>query len=209
MEFEVRFYFPIEEYNNWFNVLNDINDLTCAGRKYEITSQYNHPMKDFDFYSKEIDGRFRVRLTKSEINSKCKISWKRRLKDTAETNVNKEEEVELSIKENEYNNLIFLLENVIHLEKVESYERYRTVFENEEIEIVLDEYPFGLAMEIEAKTDDDKAEKIIDKYMNLLNLSYTNCYRLSWDDKYLELCQEQGFECYKFVEFNKPMPKVK
>ena len=191
MEFEVRFYFPIEEYNKWFNILNGFKDLTSAGRKYEIKSQYNHPMKDFDFYSKEIDGRFRVRLTKGEINSKCKVSWKRRLKDTTDTNINKEEEVEIIIKEDEYKNLIFLLENVLHLEKVESYERYRTIFENEEIEIVLDEYPFGLAMEIEAKTDDDKAEKIIDKYMNLLNLSYANCYRLSWDDKYLELCQEQ------------------
>ena len=35
---------------------------------------------------------------------------------------------------------------------VEGYERYRTVFDNDEIEISVDEYPFGICMEIENKS---------------------------------------------------------
>ena len=39
----------------------------------------------------------------------------------------------------------------MHFNIVESYERYRTVFENEDVEISVDEYPFGICLEIENK----------------------------------------------------------
>lgn len=41
--------------------------------------------------------------------------------------INKEE-VELNFKYDELNNLTYLLENVIEMKKIESYERYRNVF---------------------------------------------------------------------------------
>lgn len=208
MECEVRFYFPIKQYDDWNTKLQKIDDLTCGGRNYEKTAQFNHPMKQYDFYSKEIDGRFRVRVTRGTTESKCKLSWKRRLPITTSTQINQEEEVELSIAEKEYENLMFLIKNVLHLDEVESYERYRTAYSNNDVEIVLDEYPFGLALEIEAKNE-DLAFDIIDRYMNLLGLSYNKAYRLSWDDKYLELCKEQNVGCYKYVTFDKPMPEIK
>ena len=93
--------------------------------------------------------------------------------------------------------------------EVESYERYRTTFTNDEVEIALDEYPFGLALEIEAKVCNDNAEQIIDKYVNLLNLDYKDSYRLSWDDKYEELCKKQNKEKYNHVLFGKDMPEVR
>lgn len=37
---------------------------------------------------------------------------------------------------------------------VESYKRYRSIFYNKEVEIIVDEYPFATAIEIESKTDD-------------------------------------------------------
>ena len=209
MEYEVRFYYPIGEYNNKLSLLDKIESLKNNGRKYEKTSQFNHPSPEYDFYSKEIDGRFRIRITKGEVDSNCKLSWKRRIPSTTETKVNKEEEVELSINSDEYNNLIFLVKNVMHMTEIESYERYRTTFTNEEVEIALDEYPFGLALEIEAKTYDNNAEIIIDKYVNLLNLDYKNSYRLSWDDKYEELCSVQNKEKYNHVLFDKDMPEIK
>ena len=64
-----------------------------------MTIQYDHPMQENSFYKKEIDGRFRVRCSKN-INteeSKSKISWKRRTKNTFSELVNKEE-VELDFK---------------------------------------------------------------------------------------------------------------
>lgn len=209
MECEVRFYFPISQYEKWKSEMLKINKLEYGGRNYEKTSQFNHPMKQFDFYSKEIDGRFRVRITKGETKSKCMVSWKRRLPITTQTQINKEEEVELTIKENEYANLMFLINNVLHLNEIESYERYRTIFFNEDVEIVLDEYPFGLAIEIESKNSAKDPEIIIEEYVKLLNLNIKNAYRLSWDDKYMELCQKQNVECYKHVLFGKSMPEVK
>jgi len=208
MEYEVRFYYPKSEYNNLLSNLSKIDNLKNNGRKYEKTSQFNHPSPEYNYYSKEIDGRFRVRITTNEKNSECKISWKRRLASTTETNINKEEEVEIRIDSKDYDNLLFIIKEVIHMTEVESYERYRTTFINEEIEIALDEYPFGLALEIESKTS-DKQEEVINKYVDLLNLDYKDSYRLSWDDKYEELCKEQNVEKYNHVLFGKEMPEIK
>ena len=209
MEYEIRFYYPLEDYNKKLCELKEIKGLNFEGRKYEITSQYDHPSKEFSFYSKEVDGRFRIRKTVGEKDSKCMISWKRRLNDTTISNVNKEEEVELCIRVDEYDNLMFIVNNVLHMKEVETYERYRTSFSNKEIEIVLDEYPFGLALEIEAKKDVINPKKVVDKYVKLLNLNYKNSYRLSWDDKYEELCKEQNKEKYNNVLFSNDMPKIK
>lgn len=209
MEYEVRFYYPLEEYEKKLKQLKSIDKLMFNGRKYEITSQFDHPSKEMSFYSKEIDGRFRIRKTEDGDNSKCMLSWKRRLNDTTVGTINKEEEVELTIKPDEYNNLIFLVNNVLQMKEIETYERYRTVFSNNEIEIVLDEYPFGLALEIESKGDNSNPELVIDKYMKMLDLNYEDMYRLSWDDKYEELCKTQNIKMYNKVLFENEMPKVK
>ncbi len=208
MEYEVRYYYPKNEYENILNKLSAIKELTNNGRKYEKTSQFNHCYKKYNFYSKEIDGRFRVRITKDENESKCKLSWKRRLKDTFSDEINKEE-IELNILPNEYDNLLFIINNVLHMEEIETYERYRTTFSNKEVEIAVDEYPFGLAIEIEAQKDIDNSEQVIKKYINILNLDKNRKYRLSWDDKYEELCKEQKIPQSKQVIFGKVMPQVK
>ena len=102
-----------------------------------------------------------------------------------------------------------MTENIVKLNRVESYERYRTSYINDDIEISIDEYPFGIALELEAKSNINQ-EDIIDKYMKILNLKYENSYRLSWDDKYEELCAEQGIVKKKDILFSdKNMPVVK
>ena len=162
------------------------------------------------FYKKEIDGRFRVRISK-ETNTKqtkAKISWKRRLPQTFQGIINKEEEVELDFKYDELQNLIFLLEKVIQMKKIESYERYRNIFANDDVEIVVDKYPFGVALEIENKSIQKKAEDTILFWVNKLGLDINQVFRLSWDDKYNQLCVEQNIEAYKNVTFGLPMPKV-
>lgn len=177
-------------------------------RSYEKTTQFDHSDENKSFYSKEIDGRFRVRVTKNDSNSKCKLSWKRRIKSTLSTDVNKEEEVELTIKSDEYENLMFIINNVLKMKSIESYERYRTIFTNKDVEISVDEYPFGVALEIENKSNDKDPEIIVKKWVELLGLDIKDAYRLSWDDKYTELCKEQGIQHYNHVTFNLPMPKV-
>ncbi len=208
MEYEVRYYYPLKDIDKIKKKIENINNLTKSNRKYEKTSQFNHSDKNYNFYSKEVDGRFRIRITKDINESKCKLSWKRRLATTTESDINKEEEVELNIMANEYDNLIFIVKNVLHMNEVESYERYRTTYSNNEIEIALDEYPFGLAVEIEAKKEEN-SENIVRKYVDMLNLDANRKYRLSWDDKYEELCKDQNIEHFNHVAFNKEMPEVK
>ena len=208
MEYEVRYYYQTEKLENIIKKIKSIKGLKMGSRCYEKTSQFDHPNSEMSFYSKEIDGRFRIRITKSDKIAKCKISWKRRIPTTQTTDVNQEEEIELSIKYDEYDNLMFLINNVLKMKNVESYERYRTIFTNDEVEISVDEYPFGIALEIENKSNNTDPKKVVRNWAEILGLDIDKSYRLSWDDKYSELCKSQNIKQYHHVTFDKPMPKV-
>lgn len=208
MEYEVRYYFNESKLEDIINKLKNIKGIKMKERLYEKTSQYDHPCDEMSFYTKEIDGRFRVRVSKSENISKCMISWKRRISNTKSNDVNKEEEVELTIKYDEYENLMFIIENVLKMKDIESYERYRATFVNDEIEIAVDEYPFGVALEIENKSKDKNPEEVVKKWAEVLELDITKSYPLSWDDKYRELCISQNIKQYNHVTFDLPMPKI-
>lgn len=47
------------------------------------------------------------------------LSWKRRLNDTKSGNVNKEEKIECRIDPRDYDNFIYLTENVVKMIRVE------------------------------------------------------------------------------------------
>ncbi len=209
MEYEVRFYFSNNKLKTILQKLQASKELSSPGRTFEKTMQYEHPCPEFSFYQKSVDGRFRVRETRGENNNKCKLSWKRRLPETRRGEINREEEVELTIKPDEIENFIFLAEKVLHLGPIESYERYRTIFENEEVEIAVDEYPFGVALEIEAKKSAEEPEKIVATWVKKLGLELKQAFRLSWDDKYRELCKEQNVSQLKHVVFGAKMPEVR
>lgn len=208
MEIEVRFYYSIDSKNKIIEYLNKFNELEYMGRFYEKTDQYNHPMKEYNFYNLDIDGRFRIRRTINDDTSKAMITWKRRLKEHANDLIHSEEEVEVTIQDNEYDNLIFLINNVLHMDLVESYERYRNIFKNDDVEIVVDEYPFGIAVEIESKSKEKDGEEVIKYWLNKLKLDINKSYSLSWDDKYSDLCKEQNKEVSNIVRFNEDMPRV-
>ena len=208
MEYEVRFYYPSSEINSLLDKLSELKELDRKPRTYEKTVQYNHSDSRYDFYSKEIDGRFRLRLSKNIEESKCKLSWKRRLPNTTEDLVNKEEEKEVRISYEDVDNFTFIIENVMHFKVVDSYERYRTIFTNEDVEISVDEYPFGIALEIENKSSTKNPEEVVMNYVSKLKLNIKDSYRLSWDDKYAELCKKQNKEIYNEVTFDKDMPSI-
>ena len=90
MEYEVRFYFENSKLDEILCKLKKDLSLNEQPRTYEKTIQYNHCDGRYNFYNQEIDGRFRIRMSSNENDAKCKLSWKRRLKDTTETEVNKE-----------------------------------------------------------------------------------------------------------------------
>ena len=209
MEYEIRFYYRKSEYDKIIDCLEKIPALHSNLKLYEYTIQYNHSDKKYDFYNEAIDGRFRLRISRTELNNKCKLSWKQRTKDMQNSQVNAEIEKEVRINPDDIGNFIYIIENIMHFEVVESYERYRTIYENNDIKIAVDEYPFGLCVEIENKSIDKNPEEVIAYWTKRIGLDVDKAYRLSWDDKYEELCREQGVECFKEVKFDKPMPQVK
>jgi len=209
MEHELRFYFPSNKYDDIIAVLDTIPRLHSSIKLYEKTIQYNHCSPQYDFYDSSVDGRFRLRVSNNELTTKCKLSWKRRLKDTTSGKVNVEEEKEVRINPEDIDNFTYIIENVMHFQIVESYERYRTIYENNEIEIAIDEYPFGLCLEIENKSINKDPNEVVLSWVKRLNLNPDDAFRLSWDDMYAKLCQEQNIELYKEVTFDKPMPHIK
>lgn len=209
IETETRVLFSLDKEDEIIDKLNKIEDITYKGKFYEKTIQYNHPDKKIDFYSKEIDARFRVRITENKNYQKCMISYKRRGQDFFKDKINSEEEVEVEINYKDFDNLSYILENVLKMELVESYERYRYVYYNDDVEIDVDIYPFMIAVEIENKSIDKDPKMVVLYYLEKLGFTLDDIYQLSWDDKYEELCKEQNIEVYKIVEFDKKMPIFK
>lgn len=205
-ELECRYYFSDKELDKILRKLKSFSDLTFKGKYYEETSQYDVADSKYSFYNEDIDGRFRVRLSKSSSEEKLLLSWKRRLKGKKGKNIHKEEEIELHLIPEEYDNLLLILENVLKMKKVESYERYRYIFSNNDIEIVVDEFPFGIALEIESL---DKKEETILKWVKFLDLDINKSYKYSWDDKYAELCKQQEIKIFKNVRFGLKMPSIR
>lgn len=104
---------------------------------------------------------------------------------------------------------MFIVNNVLKMKPIESYEGYRTTFVNDDIEIAVDEYPFGIALEIENKSETKNPEEIVKEWVDLLGLDIKDSFRLSWDDKYSSLCREQNVEHYDHLAFGLPMSEVK
>ena len=152
IETETRVLFSLDKEEEIIKKLNQLDDITYKGKFYEKTIQYNHPKEEINFYSKEIDARFRVRITENKNYQKCMISYKRRNQDFLKDKINSEEEVEVEVKYSDFENLSYILENVLQMKLVESYERYRYVYFNKDVEIDVDIYPFMIAVEIENKS---------------------------------------------------------
>ena len=211
MEEEIRFYFSYYKYEELLEKLKKIKELKNEGCYLELTIQYDYPNQEMSFYDKKVDGRFRLRSSINIENNieKSKISWKRRI-DNENKNINVEEEIEVELNANQVNNLQTLLEQVLKMKRIESYQRYRNVFVNSDVEIVVDKYPFGIALEIENKSKTQKGEDVINKWVKELNLNIEERYKLSWDDKYTSLCKEQGITPVKDVIFDENiiMPKA-
>ncbi len=51
-------------------------------------------------------------------------------------------------------------------------------------------------------------KEIVRKWAKILELDINKAYRLSWDDKYSELCKSQNVKQYNHITFDKSMPKV-
>ncbi len=196
MEYETKFYFSKEDLEKIVNILNGIPDLHSNCRIYEKVIEY-----------KSTEGKLRLKISHNSLNNKCKLSWKNRLSNN--NGIKIEEEKNVRINPDDIDNMIYLLENVWHFESISSYERYRLIFENNDIEISVDEYPFGICLEIENKSIEKEPEKIIAYWIKRIGLDIASSDNKTRDEKYHELCQEQKIKVQKEVFFDKKMPKIK
>ena len=208
MKDKLRFYYNTNEYDKIVEYLKEVPALHSSLKLYEYAIQYNHYDPEYDFYGKDIDGKFRVKISRNELSSKCKVTWRERVKDE-KGKVEKEIKKEVKIDPDDIDDFIYIVENVMHFKLVESYERNRVIFENNDVEVAVDEYPFGLCVQIESKSHDGKPEEIVKHWVEELGLDYAEGSDTSWDDKYEKLCIEQNIDSYREVTFDKKMPQIK
>ena len=113
----------------------------------------------------------------------------------------------LAKEENEV--YVYGVEKAIDLKDFKNIKQCDTIKKAiQDVEIVIDRYPFGIALEIENKSILRNPEEVIMFWVNKLGLNIDKAFRLSWDDKYTQLCREQNVEIFKNVTFDLPMPKV-
>jgi len=241
IEQELRFYFPLSQKKHWLNLITK-TFKTSPTTYFLQTFMYDNPNPKFTFYSKEVDGRFRLRKFENLTDpskSYAVISWKQRIPEkarkTANTgasneSINTEYELEVNFDINEFDSLKKLIENILKMPYKSGYELYRIkwlvkVEESSDakdkpsnsrtqetqtpaqVEITLNHYPYGLALELELVKGSD-ANALI-KIVKMLNLDPKDSSNLSTDDMYEKLCKEQGITPKNEIMFDdKEMPKL-
>ncbi len=247
IEQELRFYFPLSQKEHWLNLITKTFN-TSPTTYFLQTFMYDNPNPKFTFYSKEVDGRFRLRKFENLTDpskSYAVISWKQRIPEKARKaantgasneSINTEYELEVNFDINEFDSLKKLIENILQMPYKSGYELYRikwlvkveessdakdnqsdsraqetqapqNIQAKSQVEITLNHYPYGLALELELVKGSD-ANALI-KIAKMLNLDPKNSSNLSTDDMYEKLCKEKGITPKNEIMFDdKEMPKL-
>jgi adenylate cyclase class IV len=207
-EKEIRFYFPA----NKFNLLkNKLKNIEFCESYYEMTKMYNNPNPKYDFYNPSIDGRLRLRYGIS-LENKTKsfglVSWKQRIPKYSKELIRKEKEVEFTFDIKDIDNVKNIIENILRCPLVSSYERRRHYYSTSNFSITLDEFPFGLMLEIEFKKNNINNTDIND-LLKLFNLRIEDASFLSCDDMYKNLCLKNNKKNKPDILFSdKDMPRL-
>ncbi len=171
----------------------------------QISNQYEKNQNfDRDGIFEKDDARLRLRTKISDPNGQIKnfeFTYKKRL--GIENGIKKETELNYNFYSTQSSQNLIEIFKTIGLIERDSYERTRKTFSNNEIQLTIDEFPFGYIAEIEG--DEDK----VLKYEKLLNMENFIQYGKSCDDIYLELCREKGIKPKNSILFNDDdMPKL-
>lgn len=211
-EHEIRFYIPGNHLKNWQKKLSQ---LANHGRFYELTIMYDSPNPQHTFYSPRIDGRLRLRIGTPTTKTQSKkmgygfISWKQRIPSLSHKLVRHENEIEFDFDPKQINAVKMILEDVLKCPKISSYERYRTHYSMKNVQVTIDEFPFGLVLEIESKKGNMTNEKELIAAATLFDLSPEQSSRLSCDDMYHALCKKANIQPQPHILFNdRNMPQL-
>ena len=200
IELEIKFLINSNAIFEIRNKISKIPGIIYKNRVYEKTTMFDNSIKCMQ---KE-DARLRVKEIKEQKNNKekksqIKFSYKRRIK--ADGGIKQEEEIESDF-ETDFDSFSQIL-NKMGYEITTSYERYRETYLLNDIQITLDEFPFGYVLEIEGN------ELRINKICEILELDKNKSYPLSCDDVYVELCEKEKIKAKNHILFNdSEMPHI-
>ncbi|MDR2063626.1 MAG: hypothetical protein LBQ02_02430 [Candidatus Nomurabacteria bacterium] len=214
IEKEMRFFFSESKKRHLWQKLSE--QFRYRNSFYEKTTMYDNPNPKLTFYSAKIDGRLRLRLSnevaengveKSRGKNRCLVTWKQRLAMGRKGAIRKELEYEFNVNPEGAQNVIYILETVLCCPRIESYERIRHFFIGKDIEITLDEFPFGLMLEFELKKS--TSEKKLLETVKKFGLNKNHASKNSCDDMYKQLCREHGIKPLPDIMFEDgTMPKA-
>lgn len=218
IEKEVRYYFSNSRLDEITTLLTNLGEYTHS--YHEITTMYDNPNPELTFYSKEIDGRLRLRYSKKVDSSvfgkasndvdtsQCLVTWKRRIADNNDGAIRREEEVEYMVDASEFESVRSIFEDVLKCKRVSSYERVRNFILANSVQITCDQFPYGLMVEFELKDGADEQQLI--NIIGKAGLNLDDASSLSCDDMYFQLCEEQGVAILPDISFaDDTMPEIK
>ncbi len=211
IEKEFRFYYPLELLDGW---VNKFKQIKFKGKYYELTIMYDSPNPKRSFYSKDVDGRLRLRYSTPDKNNpsihlrdRGLVTWKQRLQYGQDEAVRKEIEIEYSFDPKEGDSVQEIFEDVLRCKRMSSYERFRSFFDINGIQVTLDEFPYGLMIEFEF--GDELEEKEVLNTIKSFGINISGASKLSCDDKYLELCKKNAVKALPDISFKDiTMPKI-
>ena len=220
IEKEIRYYFSNKELPELVEKLKRFYVYEYS--YHEVTTMYDNPNPELTFYSKEVDGRLRLRYSDivgseefgsshSEVSadkSKCLVTWKRRLPENKGEPIRREEEIEYTTPAGDFDAVRSILENVLQCKRISSYERIRNFLTAQNIQITCDQFPYGIMLELEMK-DSQLGENMLIDEVERLGLKLEDASELSCDDMYFKLCKENGVEQLPDIAFvDETMPQI-
>ena len=216
IEREMRFVLTDGEYEAFKERARYWKDFIRTGRAvHELTVMYDNPNPEYSFYSKDVDGRLRVRTVKPGTADifpavtepgGALLTWKQRIPELTGDQIHREKEIEAQISAEEIDAVILLLEQVLKCPRVSSYERNRETFYMGGVEVASDLFPYGHVVELELKQGEERELK---EMAEALGLKEERTSRLSCDDMYRKLCEYEGI-CEKndILFCDEQMPKL-
>lgn len=201
IEKELRFVLSEKQYQSFKEKVSKTN-IEPGHAVMELTTMYDNPNPEFTFYSNNVDGRLRVRVSEAVDPDIIKtnlieepvsmLTWKQRIPENFGNTVNQEYEIEVKIAAQEMKHLIQILEDVLRCHRISSYQRIRETFYISGVEIASDTFPYGHVIELELKNSKD--ENILYKVAEKLGLDQFISSTRSCDDMYEVLCEKNGLK---------------
>ncbi len=182
IEIELKFEINKDNIDSFSKKLQQLG-FALERRVKEISVMYDNPSQIMQI----TDGRIRLRQSgKDAILTYKKPLSRRKIK----------KEIEYEVKVSDFKTTEKILE-MMEFTKTTSYERYRTYFNKNDIEVMIDEFPYGVFIEIEGD------EKNIIKISTNLDFEMKDNLTDSCDTIYTKRCINKGIEPSKHILFNK------